>query len=157
MIPENCPASLQLRPASLADAPAVTECVNKAFAKWIPRIGRKPWPMLQDYLAVIPIAFVMIAEEKNIVVGVLVCSETDTGFLVDNVAVIPAHQGKGIGKTLLKRAEREAEARGYASLYLYTHELMTENIAMYIEFGYVEYERREEEGFRRIFLRKVIR
>jgi hypothetical protein len=33
---------------------------------------------------------------------------------------------------------------------------MTENIAMYGKAGYVEYERRQEQGFGRVFLRKAL-
>ena len=39
---------------------------------------------------------------------------------------------------------------------LYTHELMVENISLYGRLGYQEVERRAEEGFRRVFMRKVL-
>jgi ribosomal protein S18 acetylase RimI-like enzyme len=65
-------------------------------------------------------------------------------------------KGRGVGKALLLHAEHEARKRGYASLYLYTNEKMSENIALYTRVGYVEYERRQEEGFRRMFLRKTL-
>ena len=83
--------------------------------------------------------------------------ETPNGFLVDNVAVFPSRKGQGVGKTLLVHAEHEARKRGYTSLYLYTNEKMSENIALYTQVGYVEYERRQEEGFRRVFMRKALR
>lgn len=57
---------------------------------------------------------------------------------------------------LLVHAEREARKRGYTSLYLYTHEKMAGNIALYAHLGYVEVERREEDGFRRVFMRKAL-
>ena len=82
--------------------------------------------------------------------------ETTDGFLLDNVAVFPDRKGQGIGRALLVHAEQEARTRGHASLYLYTNEKMTENIAMYSRAGYVEYERRQEEGFCRVFLRKML-
>jgi len=56
----------------------------------------------------------------------------------------------------VEAAEQEARVRGHASLYLYTNEKMTENIAKYSRAGYVEYERRREQGFCRVFLRKVL-
>lgn len=113
--------------------------------------------MLQDYSAVIRTEHVVIAETNGEVAGVLVLCETPDGFLVDNVAVFPSRKGHGVGRALLLHAEQEARARGHASLYLYTNEKMYENIAMYIKVGYVEYERRQEEGFRRVFLRKALR
>ena len=43
---------------------------------------------------------------------------------------------------------------GYGHLDLYTHERMTENIAMYERIGYVEVDRRTERGFPRVYMRK---
>jgi len=148
--------ALHLRRALPGDAPVVAECVEAAYSHWVPRIGRKPWPMLQDYGLVIKTEFVMLAEVQGDVAGILVLSETPDGFLVDNVAVFPERRGQGIGRALLVHAEKEARARGHASLYLYTNEKMTENIALYSRAGYVEYERRQEQGFCRVFLRKVL-
>ena len=155
--PEAPTSSVNLRRAFLSDAGAVSECVNAAYAHWVPRIGRKPWPMLQNYSAVIQTEHVVVAELDGEVAGVLVLSETSEGFLIDNVAVLPSRKGQGVGRELLIHAEQEAMARGHTSLHLYTNEKMSENIAMYEKVGYVEYERRQEEGFRRVFLRKALR
>lgn len=51
-------------------------------------------------------------------------------------------------------AEDEARRLGYGSIDLYTHELMTENFALYARNGYEEVERRTERGFPRIYMRK---
>jgi len=112
--------------------------------------------MLQDYALVIREQHVVIAEADGELAGVLVLAETDEGFLIDNVAVHPSKKGQGIGKALLVHAEQEAVARGYTSVYLYTNDRMTENIAMYTKAGYLEYERRQEVGFRRVLLRKSL-
>lgn len=149
--------SVHLRRARPEDAPVVSDCVNAAYSHWVPRIGRKPWPMLQDYASIVETEHVVIAEIAGEIVGVLVVCDTSDGFLIDNVAVFPKHKGEGIGKALLIHAETEAAARGHTSLYLYTNEKMFENIALYLKVGYVEYERRQEEGFRRVFLRKALR
>ena len=112
--------------------------------------------MLQDYAAVVQTEHVVVAESGGAIAGVLVLSTTADGFLIENVAVLPEQRGRGIGRALLVHAEEEAKARGYASIYLYTNEKMVENIALYVKNGYVEYERREGEGFRRVFLRKLL-
>jgi len=145
-----------LRPATPDDAAGVTKCVRAAYAKWVPSLGRKPWPMLQDYSVVITTEIVFVAGAGDQVVGVLVLSNTDDGFLIENVAVLPALAGRGIGKLLLVHAEQEAKARGFDSIYLYTNEKMTENLALYSRIGYVEYERRQEQGFCRVFMRKAL-
>src|SRR5262249_53168205 len=127
-----------------------------AYAPWVRRIGRKPWPMLQDYAVVLREEAVTIAEVNGQVVGVLVLCSTSEGLLIENVAVNPAWQGFGVGRALLQHAEREARRLHQRSLYLYTNELMVENIALYAKYGYVEYERRQEQGFRRVFMRKIL-
>jgi hypothetical protein len=53
-------------------------------------------------------------------------------------------------------AEAEASRRGHSRIRLYTHERMVENIALYARCGYIEYERRQEQGFRRVFMRKAL-
>jgi N-acetylglutamate synthase-like GNAT family acetyltransferase len=144
-----------LRPARPADLDGITACVEAAYSPYIERIGRKPGPMLEDYAKVIEERQVTVAESKGIIAGVLVLALTPEGLLLDNVAVLPSH--RGIGKALLQYAESEARRQGFASLYLYTHEKMTENQTLYSKIGYVAYDHRVEHGFSRIYMRKSLR
>ncbi len=84
----------------------------------------------------------------------IVLAVADEGFLVDNVAVDPCYRGKGLGKALLEFAEAEARRAGFDSIYLYTHEKLTENLALYSRIGYVEYDRRSRGDFSLVFMRK---
>jgi N-acetylglutamate synthase-like GNAT family acetyltransferase len=146
--------SYYLRPARAADVDGIRVCVDIAYSPYIERIGRKPGPMLEDYSKVIEERQVTVAEFKGTVAGVVVLTTTSEGFLLENVAVLPAH--RGIGKALLQYAESEARRQGFGSLYLYTHEKMTENQLLYSKIGYVEYERRVENGYARVFMRKSL-
>ena len=92
--------------------------------------------------------------EEDGEIGALVLVERGDGLLFDNIAVRPARQGEGIGRRLMEHAESEARRLGYGHLDLYTHERMTENIAMYERIGYVEVDRRTERGFPRVYMRK---
>jgi predicted acetyltransferase len=149
-------SAITLRPAVAADAASVDALVQAAYAKWVPRIGRKPWPMTQDYAHVLATDRVTVAEADGALAGVLVLIDDEAGMLLDNIAVRPELAGRGIGRALLKHAEYEARRLKYSSIYLYTNEKMTENIALYGRVGYVEYERREEQGFKRVFMRKAL-
>ncbi|TRX73958.1 GNAT family N-acetyltransferase [Pseudomonas mangiferae] len=148
--------AITLRNATPADAARVTACVRAAYAPWVARIGREPGPMTQDYGQVIAGGGVYLAEWGGQLAGVLVLRTTDEGLLLENMAVAPTFQNRGIGHFLLNSAERHARDQGHASLYLYTHERMRENIARYERAGYVEYARRVEDGFPRVYLRKVL-
>ena len=145
-----------LRSANEQDAPQVTACVNAAYRHYIERIGRPPGPMTEDYAKVIREHRVTVAENGGKIIGVLVLTMTEEGFLLENVAVHPSHHGKGLGRTLLELAEAEARREGFESIYLYTHEKMTENRALYAKIGYVEFDRRTENGLARVYMRKSL-
>lgn len=134
----------------------MTELVRNAYGHYVARLGMKPGPMTMDYGTVVDEQQVTVVERDGALVGLLVVSATDEGFGIHNVAVHPAHQGHGLGHLLLRRAEDEAQNSGHESIYLYTHELMTENLALYQRVGYVEYDRRNQEGFSLVYLRKQL-
>ena len=145
-----------IREASQIDAQAARECVTAAFELYVERIGKPPAPMLLDFAAEIEKKHVWLAEVNGKVMGVLVQYETEKGFYIDTVAVDPHDQGTGVGKELLQFAEQEAVRRGYNSLYLCTNIKMTENQLFYPRIGYVEYDRKLDEGYERIFYRKTL-
>jgi ribosomal protein S18 acetylase RimI-like enzyme len=145
------------RSAIGADASKVAALVNAAYGHYVERIGMLPRPMTDDYAEVIANQRVTVAESHGTIVGVIVLAVEDEGFLVDNVAVDPSLRGKGLGRALLEFAEAEARRAGFDSIYLYTHEKMTENLALYSRIGYVEYDRRSKGGFSLVYMRKPLR
>ena len=146
--------SMALRPARAADLPAVQALVARAYGHYVARIGKPPGPMLDDYAARIAEGAVSVLEEDGRLVGLLVLLPEADHLLLDNLAVDPAAQGRGHGRRLVAAAEAEARRLGLPELRLYTHELMTENLAMYRRLGFVETHRAEQAGFARVFLRK---
>jgi N-acetylglutamate synthase-like GNAT family acetyltransferase len=145
---------MRLRPAEEADVPRLSELVRAAYGVYVPRMGREPRPMADDYAAVVRERDVVVAEEDGRVVGMAVLAVTEEGFLLDNVAVDPARQGQGVGRALLLEAEAAARRAGSDALYLFTHETMTENLALYGRIGYVEYDRRPSDEHSVVYLRK---
>jgi len=148
------PGGHRLRPATESDVPSVAALVDAAYGHYVERIGMLPGPMTNDYADVIRTRQVTVAERQGAIVGIIVLTVTDEGFLVDNVAVHPSHRGTGLGRALLQFAEAEAQRAGFDAIYLYTHEKMTENLALYARIGYVEYDRRSQGAFSRVYLRK---
>jgi ribosomal protein S18 acetylase RimI-like enzyme len=112
--------------------------------------------MLDDYSKVVEQHQAFVAEESERVIGVLVLIRKKGGILMDNVAVLPKYQGKGLGHRLIQLAETHALEQGFKYLDMYTHELMTENIEMYKRLGYVETKRCIEKGYRRVYMRKKL-
>ena len=145
-----------LRPARHKDVPRLTELVQAAYGHYVERLGEPPRPMTDDYAVVVRNFRVTVAERGGEIVGLIVLGVTDEGFLVENVAVHPDHQGTGVGRHLLEHAEAVARRAGHDSVYLYTHELMSENLALYRRIGYVEYDRRRHADATLVYLRKML-
>lgn len=143
-----------LRRATAADAAAVAQLAEAAYEKYVERIGRRPAPMDADYAALIEDANVWVLTCDDRLLGSLVTIVNDDHLLLDSIAVAPDAQGHGYGALLLRRAEDDAHDAGLAEVRLYTNAAMTENVAMYPRFGYVETHRGGQDGFRRVFFSK---
>jgi cyclic pyranopterin phosphate synthase len=147
---------LKLRPANNADLEAVVAITNAAYEKYIPRIGRKPQPMTTDYAPLIEAQQVWLAEKQGKPVGVLVLVPNDGHLLVYSIAVHPSQQRRGIGKRLMAFTEQEAQRQGFAQVQLYTNVLMTENIGIYSNLGYLVTSREDTAGFSRVHMQKKL-
>ncbi|MCC6467859.1 MAG: GNAT family N-acetyltransferase [Alphaproteobacteria bacterium] len=145
-----------IRPARAADVARIHATVDAAYAKYIARIGKKPGPMLDDYAARVAEGAAWVLEADGRIAGVVVLLPEDDHVLLDNVAVDPAFAGHGFGRALIDFAEAETRRRGFGEVRLYTHEKMTENIAMYPRMGYEETHRGEQAGYSRVFMRKKL-
>jgi ribosomal protein S18 acetylase RimI-like enzyme len=67
----------------------------------------------------------------------------DGWLYLDNFAVAPDCQGRGIGRRILAFAEEHARQLWLPELRLLTHSMMWENQRMYAAAGYREYSRTE--------------
>lgn len=145
-----------IRQARSEDQDGIVACVNAAYAKYVPRMGKRPAPMLADYAELIARGVVHVIGAPSTIRGVVVCFPATDHYFLENVAVAPAHQGAGLGHTLMEFVEAQARAGGYPEIRLYTHERMIENIGYYDKLGYTEVERRFEDGYHRVFFRKPL-
>lgn len=143
-----------IRTAHDEEAEAVRDVVHAAYRHYIARIGKPPGPMLDDYAQRIADGQALVLQDDDRIVGVLVLEQGPRGFLLDNIAVLPDCQGKGFGRRLIEFAEAEARRGGFWEVTLYTHALMSENIALYRRIGFVETHRVSEKGFDRVYMSK---
>jgi ribosomal protein S18 acetylase RimI-like enzyme len=145
-----------IRPAVAADRTAVEAIVHEAYAVYIDRIGKPPGPMLDDYGALIAAGAVSVLDINGAVAAIIVLLPKPDHVLLDNIAVRRDRQGQGLGRRLIAFAEAEAARLGYRELRLYTHQLMTENIALYTRLGFVETGRGHDGGYDRVFMSKPL-
>ncbi len=145
-----------IRPAQPHDAAAVHALVHEAYGLWIPRLGRVPGPMKDDYIRRIGANQVWVLDQDGEIVGLVVLEEQPEYLLLENVAVLPSEQGKGYGRMLIAFAEQEAVRRGLSEVQLCTNMRMVENIALYAHLGFAEIGRISGDGFERICLAKRV-
>lgn len=125
-----------LRRAVAADAAAVRALVRAAYAKWVPLIGREPKPMGADYDAAIARHRIDLAFVDGELAALIETIPAADHLLIENVAVLPAFQGRGLGRFLMAHAERLAAAQGHREMRLYTNRRFAENIRLYLALGY---------------------
>ncbi len=145
---------ITVRPAGDADADTLQRIAAAAYQHYVPRIGRAPAPMTADYVAAVRHGQAWVAVEHGKVAGFAILIAQSGYLLLENVAVLPAAQGRGIGARLMALAEEQARSLRFGEIRLYTNEAMTENIAYYARHGYAETHRMQQDGFQRVFFRK---
>jgi len=144
-----------IRRAKPEDRAAVEAIVREAYSIYVERIGKPPGPMLDDYARLIADGVVSVLEDVDAAIAaIIVLLAKPDHLLLDNIAVRPDRQGQGLGRQLIAFAEAEARRLGFMELRLYTHETMTENIALYTRLGFAETGRGHDAGYDRVFMTK---
>lgn len=115
--------------------------VRAAYAKWVPLIGREPKPMTADYDKAVREHLVFVVEAPGRLDAAIELIPAPDHLLVENVAVAPTAQGRGLGTQLMDVAERIARDLGLKEMRLYTNAKFAENIALYERLGYAISER----------------
>jgi GNAT superfamily N-acetyltransferase len=145
---------ITVRPADATDVAALRVIAAAAYDRYVHRICRAPAPMTADYMHAILGGQAWVAVEHGEIVGFAVLVGQPGHLLLENVAVLPAAQGRGIGTRLMTLAEDLARSLHLGEIRLYANEAMTENLTYYPRHGYVETHRAEQDGFQRVFFRK---
>jgi ribosomal protein S18 acetylase RimI-like enzyme len=138
-----------IRKAMAEDAARIGAIARAAYAKYVPRIGREPAPMVAEVAA----GRVVVIGTAGAVDGYMIAWHETDAYFIDNIAIDPARQGEGLGRQLIDHAVGEAKRRRLSAVRLYTNAAMTENLSMYTHMGFVETHRAIEKGFNRVYLR----
>jgi len=149
-------AQIKIRAAVPGDATCVDRIAREAYAPYVARIGRQPAPMTADHASLIARGEVLVATDGDRLSGCVVLRARPSSLLLESVAVSAPQRGRGVGRALIGFAERHAHQLGLGSVELYTNATMTENLGYYPRLGYVEYDRRREHGFDRVYFRKAV-
>jgi GNAT superfamily N-acetyltransferase len=129
-------SELDFRRAGENDAETVRALTHAAYAKWVQVIGRRPKPMNADYEHAVRAHLIELAYEDGVLIGVIEIIPAADHLLLENLAITPAHQRKGLGRRLMARVEALARARGLKQVRLYTNKAFTSNLKFYEKLGY---------------------
>lgn len=129
-----------IREAVSSDAEPLAACIRSAYAPYTDRISDLP-DVADGLDHAITNDQVWVAVERGVVVAGLVLVARDGAMKLANVAVHPDHGGKGLGRTLIDLAEREARRQGFEEMRLNTHVAMPENVRLYTHLGWEEVSR----------------
>lgn len=125
-----------IRRARASDASAIRELTRAAYAKWVPLIGREPLPMAVDYEHAVRNHLIDLLHDGDELAALIEMIAGEGHLLIENVAVSPAQQGRGLGRRLMAHAEGVAAGFGLPEIRLYTNRLFEANVALYLKLGY---------------------
>ena len=145
---------IEIRKAVSSELESVRTCALAAYQMYVDRIGREPAPMVANFAASIKGGRLYIAGEEGRLAGFVVFYAKSGQLHLENVAVSPDFQQRGIGKKLIEFVEQQARTAGYPRVELYTNAKMTENLGLYPRLGYQQFDRRIEDGFDRVYFKK---
>jgi GNAT superfamily N-acetyltransferase len=146
-----------LRQAVGADAPAILELTRVAYAKWVAMIGREPKPMTADYAEAVLKHRIDLLYVKGELAALLETVPKTDHLLIENVAVLPPFQGRGLGRKLMAHAEQVAVSLGHDEIRLYTNKLFVQNLQLYGKLGYRVDREEEFKGGLLVHMSKAVR
>jgi ribosomal protein S18 acetylase RimI-like enzyme len=146
-----------IRLASPLEVGLITVFIDAAYRDYIPRLGREPQPMTDDYTALIAAGEVWVLDGSSALDGVLVVQMQEDYLLIRTVGIAPTCQRQGLGTRLMGEAERLAKAADICTLRLYTNEVITGNVELYERLGYTETHRTGSEGKHVIYMTKELK
>ncbi len=153
-----------LRPATVADAAALSQTIIAAFEQYrgrlVPESGafsETPQSIAQEMLQLQTGG--IIAERNGAVVGCVMFRIYDGDLYFGRLSVLPEARGAGLAKRLIAAVEREARALRLPGVRLGVRIVLTDNQRLFESLGYREISREAHEGFDHptsINMRKVL-
>jgi ribosomal protein S18 acetylase RimI-like enzyme len=123
----------------------------------VPVIGREPMPMAVDWATLLPVQEIWIVDgPSGEAVASLALELEPDRLVIWSIAVVPAHQGRGLGRSLMAFAETRARALQRSEIRLFTNARMGRNIAHYRRLGYAETHREDLADRVLVHMRKTV-
>ena len=140
-----------LRPATIADAPAIAATITAAFAQYrgklVPESGA--FGETADAIAVElrKGASAIVAERNGEMLGCVITSLQEGDLYFGRLSVLPAARGLGLAKRLIAAVEDAARCRGLPGVRLGVRIALPDNQRLFNALGYREISREAHPGF----------
>lgn len=145
-----------IREGKVDDLQAIRICIHEAYSDYISVLGKLPAAMVTDFSPLILAGYVYVLELNGEVVGTVTLKPAGTHIEISALAISPRFQHLGWGSRLMSFAEDCARGMGVSELTLYTNDKLDHLIRYYQKLGFVETERKEDKGYHRVFMRKML-
>jgi predicted N-acetyltransferase YhbS len=130
-------SAVRIRPATIADIPAIAPVVNAAFA--IETFLEGPRTDQQKMAEMMRMGEFLIAENQvgRVVASVYLEHQGDRTYL-GMLAVDPSRQGTGLGRLMMQTAEERCREQGCKIIDIWVLSMRPELLPFYRNLGYVE-------------------
>ncbi len=122
-----------LTQAKAEDESSLERLLETAFVDYAQALGREwsgPYPWLPEAIAQGRVLWVDGAK------GCAVIDRDGDALKIDQIAIDPAHQGRGTGRRAMEALEELAIRAGFAQITLFTAQVHTNLVAFYSSLGY---------------------
>jgi ribosomal protein S18 acetylase RimI-like enzyme len=130
------PAPTTFRLAETADLAKVQALQAAAYARNRRLLGIEPLPLQADYAEILKTMEVWLAEERDLLRGVLILKVREDDLLIWSVATAPDARGQGLGPIMMDAAEVRCRQTGRSVIRLYTASPLATLIGWYKRHGY---------------------
>lgn len=139
----NDSGSTRIRRAMPDEAELVRSIVCDAFLDLYRGIDHPaPRPTTIDFTPLIADGQVWLIEASSdtgrVPVGAMVLEQHPGHLRLDIIAILPAHQHRGLGRSAMGFVEEHAASHGFGEIRFYTNTLIERNVAFYRRLGYIE-------------------
>ena len=122
-----------LTQAKAGDEAALARLIESAFVKYVQALGRDwpgPYPWLPQAIGEGRVLWIDGTK------GCAVIDRDGDAFKIDQIAIDPAHQGRGTGRRAMTALEELATRAGFSRITLHTAQVHTNLVAFYSSLGY---------------------
>ena len=127
---------VNIRRATERDFPDILRIQREAFSEYLNLYEVSPWmkETLENVKLDATDKMILVAQEKGVVVGSVRFWTVAGVCVIRLLSVSPAHQGRGVGKALMREVERTAtDAHKF---YVCTMLRTSRNIKLFLSLGY---------------------